>query len=279
MLLYVLFAAMVLLLWKKPMISLVGACGVGLFALYLGRIAPLGYGLFLLLLGGIYLYYKHALPSWGKGVLGVLIAGASFLFYKHFVPGFDNWMIVDQYQVSSNAWPFRLYLNSDKIMVAITLIALGHRLNHSWEEWSLCFRSAIAPILILTVVLMGTAFALDYATFDPKISPILWLWLPTNLLFVCVAEEALFRGFVQKELAQCLAKVKGGQVLAIIIASIFFGLYHFEGGPYYMLLAAVAGLGYGYAYNKTQRLEASIITHFLVNLMHILFFTYPALMR
>jgi len=44
-----------------------------------------------------------------------------------------------------------------------------------------------------------------------------------------------------------------------------------------VVLAAVAGIVYGYAYEKTQRIEASILCHFGVNIIHFIFFTYPAL--
>lgn len=44
-----------------------------------------------------------------------------------------------------------------------------------------------------------------------------------------------------------------------------------------MLLAFVAGMGYGWIYYRAKRIEASILTHFTLNFLHILFFTYPAL--
>ena len=46
-----------------------------------------------------------------------------------------------------------------------------------------------------------------------------------------------------------------------------------------MALAAVAGLLYGLVYNRFRSLEASIILHFSVNLVHFLFFTYPLAVR
>ncbi len=44
-------------------------------------------------------------------------------------------------------------------------------------------------------------------------------------------------------------------------------------------LATIAGLFYGYAYWKTNRLEASILVHFGLNLIHFVAFSYPALIR
>jgi len=45
------------------------------------------------------------------------------------------------------------------------------------------------------------------------------------------------------------------------------------------VLSTVAGLGYGWVYQRTGRIEASILTHFALNLVHFLLFTYPALQR
>ena len=37
-----------------------------------------------------------------------------------------------------------------------------------------------------------------------------WLWAVTNLFFTCVAEEAFFRGFLQRELSRTLVGFGGG---------------------------------------------------------------------
>jgi membrane protease YdiL (CAAX protease family) len=58
---------------------------------------------------------------------------------------------------------------------------------------------------------------------------------------------------------------------------VLFGLAHLGGGWSHALAAAVAGLGYGAAYLRTQRIEAAMAVHFSVNALHLLFFTYPRL--
>ncbi len=66
-------------------------------------------------------------------------------------------------------------------------------------------------------------------------------------------------------------------MFALLICAILFGLAHAGGGVWYVLLATVAGLGYGLVYHRTQRIELSILLHFALNSIHILFFSYPAL--
>lgn len=66
---------------------------------------------------------------------------------------------------------------------------------------------------------------------------------------------------------------------AVMTTSFVFGLTHYKGGETFIFLSSLAGIAYGYAYLKSQRLEGSILIHFLVNLIHIIFFSYPSLMR
>ncbi len=52
--------------------------------------------------------------------------------------------------------------------------------------------------------------------------------------------------------------------LALGVASVVFGFAHAP-DPRYVLLAAVAGVAYGWVYQRTSRITASAITHALVD--------------
>ena len=95
----------------------------------------------------------------------------------------------------------------------------------------------------------------------------------------CTAEEALFRGFVQGELRRAWAERRGGSWAALAVAAGLFGLAHAAGGWRYVLMATVAGAGYGWIYDRTHRVEASILAHWGLNALHFFLFTYPALAR
>ena len=99
----------------------------------------------------------------------------------------------------------------------------------------------------------------------------------TNLLFVCTAEEAFFRGFLQRQFALLWKDHPLQQALPLVLASFVYGLSHFAGGSLYVAFVTLAGLVYGWAYQKTGCIEASILLHFLVNAAHFLLFTYPSL--
>jgi membrane protease YdiL (CAAX protease family) len=66
-------------------------------------------------------------------------------------------------------------------------------------------------------------------------------------------------------------------IAGLIAAAAIFGAAHYAGGLWSVVPATIAGIGYGWVFWRTSRIEASILTHFLVNTAHILGFTYPAL--
>ena len=93
-----------------------------------------------------------------------------------------------------------------------------------------------------------------------------------------IAEEALFRGVIQRQLQGPESSGMSSQsVGGLILAAVIFGAAHYAGGRWSVVLATIAGLGYGWVFWRTDRIEASILTHFLVNTAHILGFSYPAL--
>ena len=97
-----------------------------------------------------------------------------------------------------------------------------------------------------------------------------------NLLLVTLVEEALFRGYIQGGLSRRLKLLPYGQTIALLVAAVLFGLAHAAAGWKWVLLAGLAGIGYGLAY-RFGGLSAAITTHFGVNVLHFVFFTYPML--
>jgi len=86
-------------------------------------------------------------------------------------------------------------------------------------------------------------------------------------------EELLFRGVIQNLLEQRLAPLPNGRTWGFITASIIFGLAHinnttaFHHPPNwpYVIMATLAGLAYGFAWRKSEKITASAITHTGVN--------------
>lgn len=91
-------------------------------------------------------------------------------------------------------------------------------------------------------------------------------------LLIGLPEELLFRGIVQN----FLEKTIGRADVALVIASVIFGASHLNNGPRpdwrYFLLASLAGLFYGNAYQRTRGLVAPAIVHTLVDAVWRAFF-------
>lgn len=216
-------------------------------------------------------------PIWMRILSGMALFGLGFGLEMHIFSGFYNLQVLDKIKISQDGIPFSLYLNFDKTIVGIIILGILHQLITKKTEWIKMLMTTMPLACLLIFILMFLSFLFKYVHFDPKLPESLLIWTCTNLLFVCIAEEGFFRGFIQKYLCEGLQSIKHGNLLAIIISSILFGLAHYGGGILYVILATVAGIGYGFIYFRTKRIEASIITHFSLNLVHFLFFTYPAL--
>ncbi|MFQ5877059.1 MAG: lysostaphin resistance A-like protein [Acidobacteriota bacterium] len=84
-------------------------------------------------------------------------------------------------------------------------------------------------------------------------------------LITAVPEELLFRGLLQG----FLERWTGRSGVALIVASILFGVAHLNNGPApdwrYATLAALAGLAYGWVYQRTRRIAPAAVTHALVD--------------
>jgi len=107
--------------------------------------------------------------------------------------------------------------------------------------------------------------------FDKIVSQSYGSLLKSNSLFDSVAiiamvavvpalcEEVFFRGFVQKSF-----EFKLKPLFAILVTSVFFGLYHFN--PYEIIPLVSLGCYFGYAVYKTNSIVVSMSLHFLNNL-------------
>lgn len=192
----------------------------------------------------------------------------------HLVPGFHNPLVLDT-QFSEGATRFRMYFNLDKLLIVLWVA-------YAWRQvkWEASPQRAVAVGVVVSaatlVLCIGMAWGSGLVVWDPKWPSTAWVWALNNLLLVCVAEEVLFRGFIQSGLSQQWRKWRHGPLAAIAVGAALFGLAHAGGGYAYMLLAAIAGVGYGFAYRRGGML-AAVVAHAVFNMIHFGFFTYPML--
>ncbi|MEZ4742929.1 MAG: CPBP family intramembrane glutamic endopeptidase [Bdellovibrionota bacterium] len=196
--------------------------------------------------------------------------------FAHSLPWVENLKVINAVRFSDNTLPFTMYLNFDKPFVAVIIFAIMGYGTANFHIVNVLKWSSITMISCI-VTLIGLAFSIGYINYDPKLPSETIIWTLNNLFLVCTAEEAFFRRYLQNGISILLQKFNRSSQISILLTSILFGLAHIKGGLEYILISTVAGIFYGYAYNKTQRVEAAIIVHFGLNATHFFLFSYPAL--
>lgn len=211
-----------------------------------------------------------------KGIVATVVLIIAILLGFHLLPGFNNQTLVRNLVLSPGSAPYTQWLNFDKTIAGLLILGLCYRgLMTARREWMEALRR-VAPIILINIaIVVGLAFMFGFVRFDPKWSAFFPLWAMVNLFFTCMSEEALFRGFIQRELDLRLQKYRFGRVVAIAVSAILFGLVHYAGGVTYVLLATVAGVGYALVFQRSGRIEMAILAHFVLNTMHFLLLTYP----
>ncbi len=146
------------------------------------------------------------------------------------------------------------------------LSGTGFDFHLRWSDWKTGLRELafFAPAVILIGLALG--FIHPHANL-PALWKALAAWLGI-FVFVALPEELFFRAWVQNFLERRL-----GRIAALVMASILFGLSHFnKRNPagvhfnwHYVLLATIAGVFYGRAWRERRRVPASTITHTFVD--------------
>lgn len=195
------------------------------------------------------------------------------LLFLHWLPGFHNPLVIPRAALTPDAVPFGMYLNLDKPLVAFWVILAAAPVMAGANARATVGAALVACAAAIAACL-GLALLLGVVGWAPKWPASGWLWLVNNALLVTLAEEALFRGYVQQRLAQCWRGQRWGATAALAVAALLFGLAHYAGGWQWMLLAGIAGVGYGVAY-RYGGLAAAVLAHLGLNAAHYGLFTYP----
>lgn len=240
-------------------------------AIVLERLEAATAVLLLLVFAGVFLL-KDGQKRWQKVVRHTVVVLLSLALSLHLIPGFDNWQLLNQVQLSAQSRPFSLYLNLDKPLVFFLLLLLLPDLTGRYRlNFSASIKLLIISLLAISAI-SALAVQAGFVALEWKVPHWWWLFALNNLLLTCVVEEAFFRGYLQRLLSQ-----KAGSVTAMVLVALLFGLAHLGGGWLYALLAACAGLFYGYLYWRSGSLLLAVAGHFMVNIVHLFVLTYPAL--
>ncbi len=240
---------------------------VGSYLLGAYSLTAAGAGVVLILL----VRFHIRLGGYQQGLVTGLLVVWCLLLATHQLPGFSRPQVLHDVVVSAGRAPFNLVLGLDKAFAGavlfIYLLPNGHPGMRGYWFWT---------AILSTLLLLLLAWELGFH-FDPKVGTYLFWFLPINLFITCVAEEMFFRGVVQDTINKLCGAHLLGAVLAVVVTSYLFILAH---GIVYptssaALLYTAASLLYALLYQHSKRVELSIITHFIVNVGHILLLPYP----
>lgn len=267
------------LLSKKKRFTYLCIIATNLVGWYQGVIDSIGIFFLALFttLNYIYLYFR--LNKFLNTLLCIIIYTFIVAATLHYLPGFCKVLVIHEAKLSSLSIPFSMYLNFDNPMVILIVYCMSKLYFLEKNNTLSCqqlIKYTVVPYISSIPFIFIPGYLSGLILFDPCLTNILWIWIMHNFFLVCMAEEVLFRGFLQNAIQNGLTRygVHDG-LWAIILTSLIFGIVHFKGGVIYMGLAAIAGFLYGYAYYKTGKVVCAMIVHFGVNLLHFLLFTYP----
>jgi uncharacterized protein len=147
------------------------------------------------------------------------------------------------------------------------LSGTGFDFHLHWSDWKTGVRELLffAPAVLVLGLALGFIHPHSNMPAAGK-AALSWAGI---FVFVAVPEELFFRAWVQN-----LLERRVGRRAALVIASMLFGLSHFNKrlsasathfNWRYVLLATIAGIFYGRAWREHRRVAASTITHTCVD--------------
>jgi uncharacterized protein len=166
------------------------------------------------------------------------------------------------------AWPTGLRALNELFLVDAGLYGFvavrqlsgtGFDFHLKWSDWKTGLRELVLFTPIVIVLGLALGFIHPHRNL-PGIGSVLLRWVGI-FFFTALPEELFFRAWVQN-----LLERRMGRRAALVIASLLFGLSHFNKRSAhfnwrYVVLAAIAGIFYGRAWRERRRVPASTITH------------------
>lgn len=156
------------------------------------------------------------------------------------------------------------------LMLSVPFILKNDMRDLRWNLRGMLWGFAVTIVILLIYIAVLAGYGL-YAGKSLTFNKLSYSFVLIQLLLVALPEEVFFRGYLQQKL--------GNTVKGVIAVSLLFALAHFVtlclGGGHGLSVCSQAVLTFfpslvmGYLYMSTGTLWASIIFHFLANIVHI----------
>ncbi len=228
-----------------------------LFGMIGGNILFSGALFLLILLLHWVCYYK----TLSLALFAMIIAITGAIKLK-LLPGYNR------LQLTTNFW-----IGLEAPLTGLLPLALFIPVATKRRDWKkVLYGTGVGIVGILLLSLLASFSGV--VTWKPSLIPFIGVRLVVNLLLTAIPEEAFFRGFIQERLYKLVGKTG-----ALILTSLLFTAAHIYWSPDLATLGFVflASLLYGFVYIVSKKIESAIITHFLLNVFHMLFFSYHAI--
>lgn len=166
-------------------------------------------------------------------------------------------------------WPYVITVSA-VLMLTLPFILKSDMKDLRWDPKGALVGLAVSVVLLLLYVAVLVGYGM-YKGLSLELNFLSYSFVLTQLLLVALPEEVFFRGYLQYKL--------GNNIKGIVIVSMLFALGHFVtlciGGGHNIAVCSQAVLTFfpslvmGYLYFRTGTLWASIIFHFLANVVYI----------
>lgn len=212
------------------------------------------------------IYIKQQLASL-RFVFFVVLVLVSYGFVFHLLPGYHPLVFSPKF-----------ILSYEKPLIGLFPLAFLVPLAKNRKDWQKVLKGFLIGCLGIAVlaILAVISGAIHFQFKLPSFSTIRFL---SNFVLVAIPEEGFYRGFLQKGLCNYFHNTKKGNILALVLTSLIFTLAHIYWSPGIAISAFVflASLLYGGVYLISGKIESAILTHFLLNFIHMTCFSYHAL--
>jgi membrane protease YdiL (CAAX protease family) len=218
---------------------------------------------YLMVMAAVASFWHVFLPRSGVADLGYLLLMACPVLFKLFEPIYpDPAERVPMHILGLLMW-YRIGIVA--VLCIRRMEGIGFGLVPKAREWRIGLLHYMLFLPAGYVVAQQLQFIRPDFQFSPALIGRALLTFAGALLVLAAAEEFFFRGLLQ----QMLSRTARNRWLGLVLCSVIFGAAHLafrDAFPNWRmaLLATLAGLFYGHAYQRAGSVRAAMVTHALV---------------
>lgn len=190
----------------------------------------------------------------------ILLSGAVF---TGLLSGFPTPFLISNAQV-----------NYGKILIGVLLLGGPVTILNNRFEWIQSLKLSLPLSIVGASLLFVLTLSLNFLIFK-SICTSFPLWTLFYLLGNIIPEEALLRGFIQKELFQKMGGKIAAHIFSVLLTSIIFCLFHttWITNLSFLIVTFVSSIIYGIIFQITRQVESCILCRWMTASLYIILLT------